>query len=362
MPPCCGARRVQGLPCLSPAAPGPRPGPPAPRAPSAAPCWAPKPHLDSPQPSSCFRPTRPSAERGWTRCAGGGLGAPLLSPASRGPVGSLCGTACSRVMWSVRSHRHSTASPVPSPPGSQPGFRHAAGECTVGASHPRSCRQAAEMHSLTCTDSLAALSPVRVQAVRCSQSRSDVSTQRLAQIPQQGTAARASTQEKAAALWAFAVRPPGAAPPMVQQAGGAGRGQPSDTPGCQLWLSPLACAHAVHRATHRAKGTKLLCVTPGDGGSTAREALGCWPPVRGPGDQELGVSGAVERDAWLPKPRKSWKTRLTLTREPAALCHQLCVLRTLWSLKEPRLHPSSSGTNGNLTSFHEHPRQLSGNT
>lgn len=89
--------------------------------------------------------------------------APVLSPVSCGPVGSLCWKAGSRVMVSVRSHCHSTASPLPSPPGSQPGFRRAAGGCKVGASRPHSRRQAAERPSLTRTGALAALSPVRVQ-------------------------------------------------------------------------------------------------------------------------------------------------------------------------------------------------------
>lgn len=218
---------------------------------------------DSPKPSSCFRPTGPSTERGWARSEGGGLGAPLQSPASRGPVGSPCWTACGRVTVRVRSHCHSMASPVPSPPGSQPGFRRAAGEGGVGASCPRSRRQAAEMHGLMCTEALAALSTVRIQAVRRGQSPTDVSIQCLAQMPRPGTAARASAQGRAAALWAFAVGPPRAAPPTVQRAGAAGRGPPSDPPGSQLWLSPLGLCTCCTQTHPQSQGDKTYVCNPG---------------------------------------------------------------------------------------------------
>lgn len=299
--------RARGLSCLSPAAPGPRPGTPAPRAPGAAPCRAPKPPL--------ILLSRPAASGPLDlpqREAGPGVGAVGSGSCSvfrftrpRG-LSLLEGRQQSDGESQEPSPLHGLSSALSSrePAWVQTCCRRMQGWGLSPLLSPPSCREAQpDTHWSTGSPE-----PCAGPARRCSQSRPDASTQRLAQTPQQGAAARASTQEKAAALWAFAVRPSGAAPPTVPRGGSAGRWQPSDpqdaSSGCSLW----GCVYVVHRAAGRAKGTKVLCVAHGDGGSTAWAALGCWPPVRGPGDQELGVGGAVERGAWLPKPRKSWKT------------------------------------------------------
>lgn len=59
-----------------------------------------------------------------------------------------------------------------------------------GLSSKTSHCQAAEIRSPRCTDQLAALSRVRIPALRCSQSCSDVSTQGLAKMSRQGTKAK----------------------------------------------------------------------------------------------------------------------------------------------------------------------------
>ena len=195
------------------------------------------------------------------------------------------------------------ASPVPSPPGSQPGFRHAAGEGGGGASCPRSRRQAAEMHGLAGSPEHCA-NPGR-DAARAPQM---FPLNVWHRCPGQEPWPRHQHREGPLPSGRLQLGLPG---PLLQrysgqgpQAGGSPPTPQDASSGCPLWC----CVRVAHRPTRRARGTKLVCVTQGDGGATAWAALGCWSPVRGPGDQELGVGGAVERGSWLPKPRKSWKT------------------------------------------------------
>lgn len=143
-----------------------------------------------------------------------------------------------------------------------------------GLSSKTSHCQAAEIHSPRCTDQLAALSRVRIPALRCSQSCSDVSTQGLAKMSRQGTKAK-----KGSALGVEG-REKGCCPLRVccwasaglllrgcghdRRAGGAGRERPSDLPG----MPALAVASGVgqfvlHRAIYRAKGDKTFVCNPG---------------------------------------------------------------------------------------------------
>lgn len=236
---------------------------------------------------AAFRPVGPSAEGGWPRSEGGGLGSAALPRAFRSLADTSDWTACSwddRVAGNgegVGSFLHlqglscalSSVSPSSSrePAWFQTCCRR---RQSWGLSSKTSHCQAAEVHSPRCTDQLAALSRVRIPALRCSQSCSDVSTQGLAKMSRQGTKARKGSglgvegREKGCCplgvcSWASAgllLRGCG----HDRQAGGAGRERPSDLPG----MPALAVASGVgqfvlHRATYRAKGDKTFVCNPG---------------------------------------------------------------------------------------------------
>ena len=169
------------------------PQPSGPLPPLCAVCLAAFP--DSPKLSSCFRPVGPSAGGGRTRSEGGGLGSAALPHASRSLLDTSDWTACSwddRVTGNgegLRSFLHlqglSCALPSPSPSSSrEPAWVQTC--CrrrqSWGLSSKTSHCQAAEIHSPRYTDQLAALSRVRIPALRCSQSCSAVSTQCLAKM------------------------------------------------------------------------------------------------------------------------------------------------------------------------------------
>lgn len=125
-------------------------------------------------------------------------------------------------------------------------------------------------------------------------------------------------------------------------------------PGCQLWLFPLGLCIRCTQSRRQRQGDESSVCGPRRWRLTAWAALGCWPEVRALETRSWASVVPWKEALGCQNPERSWK--IDANPEPAAICHQQCVLRTLWSLKEPRLHPSSSGTNGSLTSFHEHPR------
>lgn len=174
----------------------------------------------------------------------------------------------------VRSHRHSTASPLPSLlQGAslvQTCCRRMQGWGLSPLLSPPSCREAQPD-----TGGAGSLSPVRVQPGDAARARPDASTQRLAQAPQQGAAAARPSGKGRCPLWAFAVRPPGAASWWYRGEGcrQVAALRPQDA--CPALAVPSGAVYTLYRAAGRAKGRKF-CVWPTEmEAPTTWAALGC---------------------------------------------------------------------------------------
>lgn len=91
-------------------------------------------------------------------------------------------------------------------------------------------------------------------------------------------------------LWGLhADLPPAPGPPRAGSGAWATAG-PLASPGCRLWPLLLASVSLYYtEPICRAKGTKLLCVTQGNGKAMVCGSSWDWAPTGGPRAQELGA-------------------------------------------------------------------------